>query len=83
MQTYLKNILLIIIGWLFVFFGILGLFLPVLQGVLFLLIGLYLLSLKSPLAKRVLGKVRRRFPSLSGKIEHARWLVEKKLSPKK
>lgn len=79
MLAHVKNALLIILGWFFVFFGILGLFLPVLQGLLFLLAGLYILSLKSPLAKRVLARIRRRFPSLSGKIEHARWLVEKRL----
>lgn len=80
MLAHVKNVLLIIIGWFFVLFGILGLFLPVLQGILFILVGLYILSLKSPFAKRVLAKIRRRFPSLSGKIEHARWLVEKRLS---
>jgi len=79
MLAHVKNFFLIILGWFFVFFGILGLFLPVLQGILFLLVGLYILSLKSPLAKRVLAKIRRRFPSLSGKMQHARWLVEKRL----
>ena len=37
-----------IIGILFILLGIVGLFLPVLQGVLFLAIGLYFYSFSSP-----------------------------------
>ena len=40
----LKRIALLALGWLFVIFGIAGLFLPLLQGVLFLLIGLLILA---------------------------------------
>lgn len=38
----------IAIGWLFIVLGILGIFLPILQGIFFLLIGLYLLMRFSP-----------------------------------
>jgi uncharacterized membrane protein YbaN (DUF454 family) len=40
----LKNSVMLIIGWFFVGLGILGLFLPFLQGILFIMIGLAILS---------------------------------------
>ena len=40
MKTHAKRILLLMVGWSFILLGIAGLFLPILQGVLFLLIGL-------------------------------------------
>jgi uncharacterized protein len=40
---YLKRIARITIGWNFIVAGIAGLFLPLLQGVLFLMIGLVIL----------------------------------------
>lgn len=64
-----RNICIIILGWLFIFLGIIGLFLPLLQGVLFLIVGLLLLSGTSPWAKRLLDKARERFPNLIGKAE--------------
>jgi uncharacterized membrane protein YbaN (DUF454 family) len=51
--------------------GILGLFLPILQGILFLLIGLSLLSNSSPWAARLLGKARERFPKISKTYDEA------------
>jgi len=44
MTAKVKRFLLILTGWAFVALGIVGLFLPVLQGILFLLIGLVILS---------------------------------------
>jgi hypothetical protein len=35
------------IGWVFVFLGVFGLVLPLLQGIFFLIVGLYVLSLDS------------------------------------
>jgi len=43
-QTKAKKMVLILFGWSFIVLGVIGLFLPVLQGVLFLLIGLFILS---------------------------------------
>jgi hypothetical protein len=54
-------------GWGFIVLGILGIVLPVLQGILFLLIGLSLLSNSSPRAARILKGLRDRFPKL-GKL---------------
>lgn len=76
MDKRLKDIAVSVIGWGFIFLGIIGCFLPFLQGILFLLIGLYLLSKKNAWAQRVLAKIRRRMPKLSGKMEQARWKSE-------
>ena len=45
--------------------GVIGLFLPVLQGVLFLLIGLFILSTEYVWAQRLLLKIRNRFPAVA------------------
>jgi hypothetical protein len=51
--------------------GVIGLFLPFLQGVLFLLIGLFVLSSGHSWAHRTLRKVRSRFPSLASLSDEA------------
>ena len=66
-----KRIALIVLGWLFIALGIVGLFLPVLQGVLFLLVGLVILSAEYHWARKLLGKVRTRFPKLDAMIKAA------------
>lgn len=53
---------LLLVGWTFVLLGILGLFLPVLQGVLFLLVGLIILSSEYLWAQKILTSLRNRFP---------------------
>ncbi len=71
--------MLLIVGWLFVALGIAGLFLPVLQGILFLLVGLVILSSVSPRAQRLLHRLEARFPALERHHVQARvWLDEKK-----
>lgn len=50
----------ITVGVLLVVLGIVGLFLPVLQGVLFLVMGLSLLSTESPRAKAWLHRLEER-----------------------
>lgn len=72
MKERLKRISVQVAGWGFIFLGILGIFLPVLQGILFLLVGLYLLSSTSPWAAKLLLKLRLRFPKISGKFDEAR-----------
>lgn len=63
--------LVLLVGWTFIVLGILGLFLPVLQGVLFLLIGLIILSSEYVWAHRVLAKLRVRVPRLAHVFEEA------------
>ncbi len=64
MKAYTKRILILIVGWAFIALGILGLFLPILQGVLFLLVGLIILSSEYVWAHRLLAKLRERFPKI-------------------
>jgi uncharacterized membrane protein YbaN (DUF454 family) len=71
MGERIKRIAIWWLGWAFIALGILGLFLPILQGILFLLIGLSLLSNSSPWAARLLGKARERFPKISKTYDEA------------
>lgn len=61
-----------LLGWCFMVLGIIGLFLPVLQGLLFLLIGLFILSSHYVWADRILQKLRSRFPTLARRVVEAR-----------
>ncbi len=63
MQPRVKNILSKIAGWTFIVLGILGLFLPFLQGILFLLVGLIILSNHYAFAKRWLDKLKHKYPA--------------------
>jgi uncharacterized membrane protein YbaN (DUF454 family) len=70
-QTKAKKIILLLFGWGFILLGVLGLFLPILQGVLFLLIGLLILSSEYVWAHRLLLKVRNRFPAVARRWDEA------------
>jgi uncharacterized protein len=73
---HLKRIAALTLGWALVGLGVLGLFLPLLQGLMMIALGLYVLSRESravhhrverlrgrlPALDRVLSEVRRRFP---------------------
>jgi len=61
----------ILIGWGFILLGVVGLFLPVLQGVLFILVGLIILSSEYVWAHQVLTRLRERFPKVSHAAEEA------------
>ncbi len=56
-------------GTVLVLLGILGLFLPVLQGILFLFLGLLVLSYEWAPAKRALDRLRARFPAASDRLD--------------
>lgn len=64
-----KQWAILISGWVFIVLGILGLFLPFLQGILFLVIGLVLLAQVQHWPRRLLEKLKRRFPKLGGMVE--------------
>jgi uncharacterized membrane protein YbaN (DUF454 family) len=57
-----KKIGILILGWIFIGLGILGLFLPILQGILFIMIGLAILSSRSKWVKRFLKHIEERYP---------------------
>lgn len=71
MARLAKRVAILALGWGFILLGIVGLVLPILQGALFLLIGLALLSIESEIARRILHRLRARYPGLSAKIDHA------------
>jgi len=68
----LKRIATHIAGWSFILLGILGLVLPILQGILFILVGLFILSSVSPWAARLLDRIRKRFPRINNQFEQAK-----------
>jgi hypothetical protein len=67
----LKRVALIATGWVFVVLGIAGLFLPLLQGILFLLIGLVILSKEYRWAGKLLQRIRSRFPRIAESLAKA------------
>ena len=64
-----KELGMLIVGWFFVVLGIIGLFLPFLQGILFIIIGLSILSSRSELVKRFLKHLEERYPQHHKKVE--------------
>lgn len=58
-----KSGLKIFFGWFFILLGILGLFLPILQGLIFLALGATLLAPSMPLFGRVRNWLHHRFPA--------------------
>lgn len=74
--TYMKTILLQGTGYLFLMLGVLGMVLPILQGFLFLAIGLIILAKTAPWAERLLDRFRKRYPSAGKLIDKAEARVE-------
>ncbi len=60
----LSDILVMTAGILMVVLGVIGLFLPVLQGILFIVIGLSLMSTRGERVRRFLHRLRARIPTL-------------------
>jgi len=63
-KSLIKRIIRIAFGVFFLLLGIIGLLTPVLQGVLFILFGLVLLSRDVPFVRRLVKRLRGRFPRL-------------------
>ena len=72
MKAQVKRVAMLAVGWAFILLGIAGLFLPVLQGILFLLIGLFILSSEYVWAHKLLHKIKERFPKIDAQFEHAK-----------
>lgn len=68
MMAFAKRVFIHILGWSFILLGVVGLFLPVLQGILFLLIGLVILSGESIWAKNLIQRIRKRYPEQYDKV---------------
>ena len=65
MKQAAKKIVAIVAGWAFVVVGVIGLFVPLMQGILFIIIGLTILSTEYVWAHHLLAKVRNRFPRIA------------------
>jgi uncharacterized membrane protein YbaN (DUF454 family) len=65
----IKRIVALIIGWTLIVVGVVGLFVPILQGILFILLGLYVLSRESTTARRMLDRLRARYPKAYDKMK--------------
>ncbi len=69
--TFMKTILLQAIGYMFLVLGVFGLVLPILQGFLFLTIGLIILAKTAPWAERLLERFKKSHPGAGSLIEKA------------
>jgi uncharacterized protein len=67
----MKAILLQAAGYGFLVLGVIGLFLPFLQGILFLLIGLLILARHAAWAQRLLDRFREQHPKAAELVDHA------------
>lgn len=79
MNAHLKRAAVLVIGWVFIALGVVGLFLPVLPGILFLLVGLIMLSSEYVWAHHLLDKLRLRYPKVGRSADEAtakanRWM---------
>lgn len=77
MKSTAKRVLTIVVGWTFILLGIAGLFLPILQGILFITIGLIILSTEYVWAHHLLQKLRARFPRIAHMSEEAKVKAER------
>jgi uncharacterized protein len=66
----MKQFLRYILGIAFLILGIVGLFLPILQGILFIMIGLLILAPNNRLIKKLLVWVRRKYPKIFSRASH-------------
>lgn len=62
MRQKLKRGLILILGWGLILVGVIGIFLPLLQGLLFIAFGLYILSFEYHWVKRILKILEKRYP---------------------
>ncbi len=67
----MKTILLQALGYFFLVLGVLGLVLPILQGFLFLAIGLIILAKTAPWAERFLERFKEKHPDAGALIDKA------------
>jgi len=71
MKAFFKRFFKLALGWALLLLGIAGLFLPILQGMLFIFLGVALLSTQSEWVRRGLESLRARFPRQAAKLQ---WL---------
>jgi uncharacterized membrane protein YbaN (DUF454 family) len=69
--TFMKTMALQALGYFFLVLGVIGLVVPVLQGILFISIGLIILAKTAPWAERLLERFRNRYPQAGAIIDKA------------
>jgi uncharacterized membrane protein YbaN (DUF454 family) len=72
-----KNSFLVFIGWACLLFGVAGLVLPVVPGILLIVIGIYLLSRRQAWAARFLLRLKTSYPEAYAKFEAFKVQVKK------
>jgi uncharacterized membrane protein YbaN (DUF454 family) len=73
----MSRLAMLTIGYGFLGLGVLGLFLPFLQGVLFLAIGLIVLSRHAAWAERLLARLKARYPRAGNMFVRAEVMAER------
>ncbi|MCP4900283.1 MAG: hypothetical protein GY906_25215 [bacterium] len=72
MKRKLQRIATLVLGWTLILLGVIGLFLPLLQGVLLIALGTYVLSRESEIAQRWYSNFLQRHPGLHARLERAK-----------
>jgi hypothetical protein len=67
----------LVVGWSLIVLGVIGLFLPVLQGILFLLAGLIILSTEHAWAHRLRERLKAKYPGIGRHMDDASAWVKK------
>jgi uncharacterized protein len=63
-REYWRRVAILTAGWGLIAVGLVGLFVPVLQGILMIAAGLLLLAREYHWARKALARLRRRFPNV-------------------
>jgi uncharacterized protein len=77
----MKRFFRFVFGLMFIFLGIIGLFLPILQGLLFIFIGLLILAPESRMIRTFLKKLENRFPKIFEKAHKIKENLFKRKRP--
>ncbi|GAK52380.1 hypothetical membrane protein [Candidatus Moduliflexus flocculans] len=75
----MKRIIKVSVGWFFLLLGIIGCFLPILQGFLFIAVGLLILSEESMFIKKLLHPLEQKYPHHFQKVYQFRQKLFQKL----
>jgi hypothetical protein len=67
-----------IVGWPLLLLGVIGLFLPFLQGTLFIVIALTVLAPEVPAFKRLIAALRKRYPGVFEKAAEMKESLQKR-----
>jgi hypothetical protein len=78
MRRHASTLILHATGWAFIFAGMVAGFVPFVPGFLLIIIGIYLISLRSVWLKRKLDFIRRHYPGLDGAINRFEEWVSKR-----